>query len=146
VQFALRVDVDTRNDTAINRWARAHDYILVCHDKHKRRETRMDLYPDIYENGGKILRVGGEPSQDPLVVVGRVLVHLEEWRSSFEENDGIVVLRKDGINTLPAHELYQKVQHLLDTDQLAGRKLIKPSRERPKRPRMAPSAQLRLDI
>ncbi len=146
MQFALRVDVDTTNDTAIVRWARDHDYMVVCHDKHRRRETRMELFPEVYKNGGKILRIGGEPSQDPLVSVGRILVHLEEWRQFFQENDGIVVLRKDGINYLRAEELYKKVQHLLDTERATGRKIIKPSREQPKRPRRVPSAQLRLDV
>lgn len=146
VQFALRVRVDVTNDTAILRWARQHDYILVCHDKHRDRKTRLELYPEICQNGGRIICVGGGPDQDPLVALGRILVHLDEWRDFFAQNHGIVVVHKQGINRTPSHELYSKVQSLLDTDRVTGRKLIRPSRERRAKRRQEPSVQTRMNI
>jgi hypothetical protein len=146
VQFALRVRVDVTNDTAILRWAREHDYILVCHDKHRDRKTRLELYPEICQNGGRIICVGGGPDQDPLVALGRILVHLDEWRDFFAQNHGIVVVHKQGINRTPSHELYSKVQSLLDTDRVTGRKLIRPSRERRAKRRQEPSVQTRMNI
>ena len=45
--FALHVDADERDDVALVRWARENCYILVCHDKHKDRTTRLELYPEL---------------------------------------------------------------------------------------------------
>jgi len=140
------VDVDIRDDTAILRWSRENGYILVRHDKTKDRRTRIELYPEVYHNGGKIIRLGGGPDQNPLVALGRILIHLEEWREFFNENEGMVVLTKQKFTAIPAHDLYKKVQHLLDTEQITGRKVIKPSPERAKKPRKPPAAQLPLGI
>lgn len=52
--FALHVEADERDDVALLRWARENDHILVCHDKHKDRSTRLELYPELRRNGGRI--------------------------------------------------------------------------------------------
>jgi hypothetical protein len=146
VRFALRVGVDVTSDAAILRWAREHDYILVCHDRHKDRKTRLELYPEIYHNGGRIICVGGGPDQDPLVALGRILVHLDEWRDFFAQNDGIVVVHKTGMNVTPSYELYARVQGELDMERATGRRVIRPSRQRRGTRRQEPSAQTRMNI
>ena len=145
-KFAPHVKVDIRNDTAILRWARRYGYILVCHDKHRDNKTRLELYTEVYRNGGKIIRMGGGTDQDPLVELGRILLHLDEWREFFAENDGMVVVGKTGAKLCPSHTLYTKVQAALDTERVTGRKVIKPSRQRKTRRPQEPSAQMHLGI
>lgn len=146
VEFALHVGVNVRDDTAIVRWARQHDRIFLCHDKHQDKRTRLELYPEIYYNGGKIIRIGGAPDQDPLVALGKILAHLDEWRDFFGANDGMVVVHKQGINYLPSDKLYARVQGAFDKDRATGRKVIKPSRERKPRGRRESSVQGRLNL
>ena len=102
-RFALHVKADVRDDTALLRWSRRYGYILVCHDKYSDRATRLRIYPELYQNGGKVLRIAGDSSQDTLTVVGKILVDHEAWHKWFEENDGIVILRANNqlINNLP---------------------------------------------
>ena len=117
VQFALHVDVDVRSDTAILRWAREHEHILVCHDKHRDKSTRLELYPELYERGGKIIRIAGDSSQDVLTAVGKILVHREKWTEWFAENDGEVIVASHRLIHHDAHFLYTThVQGELITD------------------------------
>ena len=109
-EFAQRVDVNERNDTDILKYARRHRYIMVCHDKFKDKRTRLELYPEIYKNGGKIIQIGGGPEQEPLSALGRLLVHREDWGRWFKYNDGIVTVHKTGMNTKDSGELLSKVQ------------------------------------
>lgn len=108
-EFALRVGVDIRKDTAILRWARRHRYILVCHDKYRDKETQLELFPELYHNGGRIIRIGGKPGQDIYASLGKILLHRQEWIEWFKENDGIVTVHQS-MNKKPAHKLYQLVQ------------------------------------
>ena len=108
VQFALHVDVDVRSDTAILRWAREHEHILVCHDKHRDKSTRLELYPELYEQGGKIIRVTGDSSQNELTAVGKILVHREKWVAWFAENDGEVIVASHRFIHRDAHFLYTR--------------------------------------
>ena len=77
-QFALQISADHRDDVALLRWARSNDHILVCHDKHKDRSTRLELYPELKANGGRILRITGNSSQDVLTALGKILVNREK--------------------------------------------------------------------
>jgi len=138
--------VDVTNDTAIARWARQHHYILVCHDKHRDKKTRLELFFEIYRNGGRIIRIGGAPDQDPLTALGKILVHRDEWRDFFADNDGIVVVHKEGMKKLPSHQLYAKIQGALDVERVTGRKVIRPSRQRRAKRRRQPSAQTRMGV
>ena len=106
VKFALDVGVNVRSDTAILRWARENDHFLVCHDKHKDKSTRLELYPELYERGGRIIRVAGDSSQDELTAVGKILVHREKWAAWFAENDGEVIVASHRIIYHDAHFLY----------------------------------------
>jgi hypothetical protein len=109
-ELALRVDVNIRKDVDILRWARRHRYILVCHDKFKDRQTRLELYPEIYHNGGKIIQIGGGPSQDCYTSLGKILLHRSKWREFFSEYDGIVIVHEQGMNKRDANKLYSVIQ------------------------------------
>ena len=130
-EFALRV-VNVRKDTDILRWARRHRYILICHDKHKDKQTQLELFPEIYHNGGKIIRIGGKPSQDIYTSLGKILLHREEWINWFKENDGIVTVHQ-GMTPRPAIKLYQLVQGRMNLEVTPERTLR--HRERSTRPR-----------
>ncbi len=112
-EFALRVGVDIRKDTAILRWARRHRYILVCRDKYGDRQTQVQLFPELYRNGGKVIRIGGSPSQDVYTSLGKILLHRQEWIEWFKGNDGIVTVHQ-GMTKRDAQKLYQIVQGGMD--------------------------------
>ena len=136
VQFALHVGVDVRSDTAILRWAREHGHILVCHDKHTDKTTRLELYPELYQHGGKIIRVSGNPSQSEITALGKILVHREKWSLWFADNDGEVIVTSQKIIYHDAHYLYTThVQGALLTDPIETIRRRHPSRQRPREPR-----------
>ena len=143
--FALRIEADERDDVALLRWARENHHILVCHDKHKDRSTRLELFPELNTNGGHILRITGDSSQDVLTALGKILVNREKWRTWFEDNDGVIILKMDGVIYRPAHELYRMVEKHLEgavpAERLRNRKPVRPGK-RPTRP--TPPQQNRL--
>ena len=108
-EFALRV-TNIRSDTDILRWARRRRYILVCHDKFKDKQTRVELYPEIYKNGGRIIQVGGAQGHDPYAALGMILVQRNNWFQWFKEHNGIVTVHPNGWTPRDAHELYSIVQ------------------------------------
>lgn len=146
VQLAIRTDADITRDSSILRWARRRRYVLVCHDKHRDKTTRLDLYPELYENGGKILRIGGPPGQEELTALGKILVHREKWRTWFAENDGVVIVTGEKAIYHTASELYTRIQPSLEgVDPVARMRHRRPStRQQQKRPRQVPIEQGRL--
>ena len=144
-QFALHVDANKRDDLDLLRWSRRNGFIYVCHDRFKDRDTKLRVYPDLFDNGGKILRIAGDSSQDPLTAVGKVLVDREKWKAWFEENDGIVIVRANNKPVYqPAHTLFARIAHHLPNDD-PGRRIRhrRPGRQQP-RTRQPPSGQQRL--
>lgn len=113
-RFALSISADHRSDVDLLRWARTNDHILVCHDKHRDKTTRIELFPELKANGGRILRITGDSSQDVLTAVGKILVNREKWRAWFEDNDGVVILKMDGVIYNTADKLYSMVERHLD--------------------------------
>ena len=141
VRFALHVGVNVRSDTAILRWAREHGYILVCHDKHSDKSTRLELYPELYERGGKIVRIAGNPGQNEITALGKILVHRDKWSSWFAENDGEVVVTSQKIICHDAHYLYTThVQGALQIDPVKTIRRSRPTSPRPRqsRPKQPP--------
>lgn len=146
-QFALRVGVNIRSDRGILRWARKNGYILVCHDKFKDRQTRVELYPELYLRGGQIIQIGGGPSQDPYTALGKLLVYRNTWVDWFKGNNGIVIVHSQGIKLRDAHQLYTIVQSKmpLETEPVHTLRQRKhPKRQVRKRPRQIPLEQERL--
>ena len=143
--FALHADADERSDVALLRWARKHDHVLVCHDKHKDRSTRLELYPELNTNGGRILRITGDSSQDVLTALGKILVNREKWRTWFEDNNGEIILKVDGVIYRTADELYRMVErHLEGADPAQRLRDRNPTRPGKRRTHTTPSSQSRL--
>lgn len=95
VRFAPRGSKLIRDDVKVLRLARKQGRILVCHDQHSDKETRLRLYPELFSRGGKILQIGGDSSQTVLTALGKVIVWRENWEPWFRGNDGKVVVYKD---------------------------------------------------
>ncbi len=95
VRFAPRGSKLIRDDVKVLRLARKQGRILVCHDQHSDKETRLRLYPELHSHGGKILQIGGDSSQMVLTALGKILVWRENWEPWFRGNDGKVVVYKD---------------------------------------------------
>ena len=128
-QFALNISADHRSDVDLLRWTRTNDHILVCHDQHRDRTTRLELYPELKANGGRILRITGDSSQDVLTAVGKILVNREKWRSWFRENDGLVILKGDGVIYRTADQLYSTVEsHIDPAARIRDRESLPPTR------------------
>ena len=69
VQLAPRDNPQViENDVAVLRYTRRRRRIVVCHDRHRDRESELELFPEIYNNAGRILRIGGDSSQSLLVI------------------------------------------------------------------------------
>lgn len=140
-EFALRVGVNIRKDVDILRWARRYRYILVCHDKYRDKETQLDIYPELFHNGGKIIRLGGKPGEDIYTSLAKILINRKEWVEWFNENDGIVTVHRS-MNTRPAHKLYQLVQGDMelttDPAKTIRHRTIRPTK--PSSPRTKPPA------
>ncbi len=144
-QFALQIDADERKDVALLRWARENQYILVCHDKHKDKTTRLELYPELKANGGKILRITGDSSQDVLTALGKILVSREKWRAWFEDNEGMIILKMDGVLYRSADELYETVRRDLQNADPSQRLINRRSARSSRRPtRTSPANQGRM--
>ena len=143
--FALHIEADERDDVALLRWARENDYILVCHDKHKDRSTRLELYPELKANGGRILRITGDSSQDVLTALGKIVANREKWRAWFEDNNGVVILKVDGVLYNSADKLYRMVERQLEASDPADRiRNRKPARVGKRTTHTPPPQQSRL--
>lgn len=87
VQFAPRDNPTIiEDDVAVLRFARRRRRILVCHDQHGDRATQLRLFPELYHNGGRVLRIGGDSSQPLVGALGKVLAHHAEWSQWFMTN------------------------------------------------------------
>ena len=98
VQLAPRDNPQViENDVAVLRYARRRRRIVVCHDRHKDLESELQLFPEIYNNGGHILRIGGDSSQPLLLALGKITVHYDCWSKWFSSNPqgGRVAIYKD---------------------------------------------------
>jgi hypothetical protein len=134
VEFALRTGVDVRSDTKILRWARRRKYIFVCHDKHKDKSTRLELYPEIYRNGGRIIQIGGLTGQPLLTAFGKIVGNREEWSKFFAENDGVVTVGMHNLKTYNREQLQRWIQGIMNVGPAVGGK-AKQRRPRPRKPR-----------
>ena len=144
-RLAFHIDADERSDVALLRWARKNDHILVCHDKHKDRSTRLELFPELNSNGGRILRITGDSSQDVLTAVGKILVNREKWRKWFKDHDGVVILNMDGVKYRSAEELYRTVRRYHEAGDPAQRiRDRKPARSGKRPTPTTPTQQNRL--
>lgn len=117
------------------RLARKQRRIMVCHDQHKDKSTRRELFTEVYNNGGKVIRISGDSSQDSLLSLAKILMHRAEWRAFFAaEKDGMVTVRQGvkGINLQPPEELMRKVLALstFDAERLKDVRPVRRTRTR----------------
>ena len=113
VILAPRDDDLIRDDVEVLRYARRRSRILVCHDKHRDIETQMRLFPEIYYNGGRILRITGDSSQSCVRALGKVTVHYDEWSEWFRTNPqgGRVVVDSKKWSKTTAEEFMERHLH-----------------------------------
>ena len=114
VQLAPRDNPQViENDVAVLRYARRRRRIVVCHDRHRDRESELELFPEIYNNAGRILRIGGDSSQSLLLALGKVTVHYNSWSTWFSSNPqgGRVVLHKDKCIPTTAEDFMERHLH-----------------------------------
>ena len=113
VQLAPRNDPVIRNDVQVLRYARKRGRIVVCHDKHRGIESELELFPEIYHRGGRILRITDDSSQSLISALGKIAVHYTEWSEWFKANSqgGRVVVSKQKCVKTTADEFMQRHLH-----------------------------------
>ena len=136
------------NDVEVLRYARKRGRIVVCHDKHKDREAEMHLFPEIFHNGGYILRIGGDSSQPLLHALGKITIHYDEWSDWFKDNlqGGRVTLSRNKCSKTTGDEFMQR--HLRRVYASHDVLPLPPRRKgyRRKRPPIVPIEQTRFTI
>ena len=111
VVMANQSDVDVRSDLAVMQWARNENRFLLCHDKHRDRNTFLALFQEILEQGGHIIRIGGTPSQHPLTSTGLILAHRYQWLPFFaEHSSGIALVHPSGCQLRTPDALRRELQ------------------------------------
>ena len=87
-----------RKDVDVLRAARKDRRILVCFDRHKDARTRVNWNIEIFKAGGRVIEITEGPGQDARQALGKVLVHLPEWRAHFEKSqDGVAIVQRAGL-------------------------------------------------
>ena len=135
VRFAPRDNPIIEDDVKVLRLARRQNRILVCHDKHSDRSTRLRLYPEIYNRRGNILHIGGDSSQPLVTALGKVVVHYEHWSAWFKAhpNGGRVSVHSTKWSSTSAEKLMTRhMSHIYVGDEVPP---IPPRRSRGPRPR-----------
>ena len=92
VSLARHSGVDLTSDLDVLRRSSDEQRILVCHDKHRDRNTLLALLEEICISGGKVIRLGGVPGQDPITSAGLVMVHRRLWQGFLEEHQGGIAI------------------------------------------------------
>jgi len=115
VIWAKDANVNVRSDRALVAYARHYHRILLCHDKHvKPYEHKIQVCQEIYKKGGQVIQVAGNPSQEPLTSLGKILVHRKMWKEFFLEHDGIITVSDAShIKSIERKDLLHSVQGAL---------------------------------
>ena len=78
-----------KDDSVLVRWAQTFDHIFITFDD-LRAESGMRVAREIKVDGGKVIKIGGGPAQEPERALGKLLFHWHDWIARFEEEDGVV--------------------------------------------------------
>lgn len=108
-------EVNVRRDAAVLAWAREDRRFLICHDKHHDRATKLDFFGEMYQRGGKVLRIGGDSSQEPTLALAKILMHRSGhagWKVYFDRarKGGICTLNQDKMHGQTAAQLFASLQ------------------------------------
>lgn len=144
----LKISVPN-DDTRLLVWARARGYILVCHDKHRDAPTKYAFHSEMYYRGGKVIRVGGRPGQDPLLSLGMILTHMPSWREHFQRDSVEAVVHVNGCRFVSAERLFDhsryKLKLTFDDPAVRVRERAEPKSLASRRRRVPSREQLPLD-
>ena len=103
-----------RNDDTQNLiWAREHGYMLVCHDQISDAQTRHSFNSELYYRGGQVLRIGGQPGQDPRWALAKILVWRPRWEAFFREDSGMFLCGGENHRKWTAAELFAMTSYEL---------------------------------
>lgn len=128
VLFARDTKVNIKSDRALVAYARHYHRILICHDRHQKpQKHKLEVCKEIYQHGGRVIQVAGDPKQDPLTSLGKILANRYKWMNFFNGNDGIVTTYDNReMKTMKREELFYKIEQI-STKIKSGFKLdIKP--------------------
>jgi hypothetical protein len=100
------------DDTQYLIWGRKHNYIMVCHDKHRDAKTRHAFYSEMYYHGGQVIRVG-KPGQSTLRLLGCILAQRHMWQEHFGKDSGEATVHPSGCNFKTACELLERSKYEL---------------------------------
>ena len=148
VHFAPRNDPIIEDDVQVLRYARRRRRILVCHDKHQGLDSELRLFPEMYNNAGRILRIGGDSSQPLLGALGKILVHYGQWAEWFRSNPhgGRIVVHSHRCITTTADEFMARhMRRVYAGDEVPPLPPRRSGRRGP-RPTDTPIEQFRLNI
>ena len=114
VVFAPRVDVNIRDDREVLKWARRRRRIMICHDKFKDGPTRIKIFKEVYEHGGRVIQVSSKPDRHPLTSLGLILARRRDWLRFFEEEtDGMVLVHMTGMKRMDRDYCLRQFQNIL---------------------------------
>jgi hypothetical protein len=129
------------DDTRYLQWGREHNYILLCHDKHRDAKTRLAFYSEMFYHGGQIIRVG-KPGHSVLRLLGCILAQRHMWQEYFKQDSGEASVHPSGCNFTSASELLKRSKYELKLpfeDPAIPLKTRKPSKGVKTRRRKPPS-------
>jgi hypothetical protein len=122
-----------KHDERLVAFARRRGCIFISFDKFG-AAVAVDVAKEIYEHGGKVIRIGGGPQQPPTRALGRLLFHMDEWQPFLEQNDGLVIL-SDLKNPCKKHARAEIRDIIRRSDQPLFDEYLRSLEERRNRPR-----------
>ncbi len=78
-----------KEDARLVAWARTFNHVLITFD-YLRGESALQVAQEIKLNGGRVIRIGGGPEQEPERALGKLLFHWHDWQAYFAQEDGLV--------------------------------------------------------
>jgi len=80
-----------KDDTVLLIYARNNDRILLTFDKLE-GEQGCKVSRELRQNGGRVVRINGGPSQNEHRVLGKILFHYPDWNPWLKKHQGIVII------------------------------------------------------
>ena len=145
VEFAPRVKgLDIHHDAELVKWARNHNKYYVCHDRFKDNQSRLKVYIEVYEYGGRVIQIAPGPQQPVYSSLGKLLVHRAAWLAFFDEHeDGLVVVHGTGMHKKTPEDLHKEILKIAVVNPIGSLETShRPRKRRVKLPRFQQSPLL----